>query len=108
MGSLNSLLLQSIQILTLSSTSLKAASTLHMRKISTSEVSSSSSSSLKDSISELSITKPSMTISESKITGIQNVLDKYFPDPPVPLNSKDSFTFLCSVILSAQTTDGMH
>ena len=83
MGSLNSLFLQSISILSLSSTStsLPLSTT---RKLST----------------------LSMTITESKVNGIQKVLDQYFPDPPVPLNSNDPFTFLCSVILSAQTTDG--
>jgi len=34
------------------------------------------------------------------------VLDQYFPDPPVPLNSVNDFTFLVAVVLSAQTTDG--
>eukprot|EP01035_Chromulina_nebulosa_P001673 gene1673-2259_t len=33
-------------------------------------------------------------------------LDGLYPSPPVPLNSVNDFTFLVSVILSAQTTDG--
>lgn len=41
-----------------------------------------------------------------KISKIQSVLNHYFPNPPCPLNNVDDFTFLCSVVLSAQTTDG--
>lgn len=37
---------------------------------------------------------------------IQRVLDHYYPNPPVPLDYKDTFTFLVAVVLSAQTTDG--
>jgi endonuclease III len=40
-----------------------------------------------------------------KVLKILEVLEKYFPNPPVPLNYKDPFTFLCAVVLSAQTTD---
>jgi endonuclease-3 len=42
----------------------------------------------------------------TKITGIQTVLDHVFPDPPVPLDHTSAFTFLVAVVLSAQTTDG--
>lgn len=41
-----------------------------------------------------------------KISGIQDVLDRLYPDPPVPLDSLNEFTFLVAVVLSAQTTDG--
>jgi endonuclease-3 len=41
-----------------------------------------------------------------KIEFIQQVLNFYYPDPPVPLNHTDNFTFLVAVVLSAQTTDG--
>jgi endonuclease-3 len=37
---------------------------------------------------------------------IQQTLDKYYPNPPVPLNNLNDFTFLVAVVLSAQTTDG--
>lgn len=41
-----------------------------------------------------------------KAASIQSVLNYFYPNPPVPLNSVNNFTFLCAVILSAQTTDG--
>ncbi|CAM9325850.1 unnamed protein product, partial [Discosporangium mesarthrocarpum] len=37
---------------------------------------------------------------------IAKVLDSLFPTPPIPLNFTDNFTFLCAVLLSAQSTDG--
>ena len=37
---------------------------------------------------------------------IMQTLDHLYPEPPVPLNHKDTFTLLCAVMLSAQTTDG--
>ncbi|CAM9459197.1 unnamed protein product [Pylaiella littoralis] len=36
---------------------------------------------------------------------IVQVMDKLYPDPPIPINHVDSFTLLCGVLLSAQTTD---
>jgi endonuclease-3 len=42
----------------------------------------------------------------NKVIHIQKVLNSLYPNPPVPLNSKDTFTFLVAVVLSAQTTDG--
>jgi len=45
-----------------------------------------------------------MTKSE-KIKDILKILDKLFPDPAVPLNHKDAYTLLISVLLSAQCTD---
>jgi endonuclease-3 len=40
-----------------------------------------------------------------KVNDILNILDKYFPDPEVPLHHKDAYTLLISVLLSAQCTD---
>jgi endonuclease-3 len=45
-----------------------------------------------------------MTKSE-KIKDILFILEKYFPDPEIPLDHKDAFTLLISVVLSAQCTD---
>jgi endonuclease-3 len=42
-----------------------------------------------------------------KVSDILNLLDKHFPDPEVPLNHKDAYTLLISVLLSAQCTDVM-
>ena len=39
----------------------------------------------------------------AKIVG--RILDREFPDPPIPLDHADSFTFLVAVVLSAQCTD---
>eukprot|EP01041_Mallomonas_annulata_P012280 gene12280-25826_t len=41
-----------------------------------------------------------------KVRHISEVLTRFYPNPPVPLNSHDTFTFLVAVVLSAQTTDG--
>jgi endonuclease-3 len=41
-----------------------------------------------------------------KALKILKVLDSYYPNPPIPLNHVNDFTFLCAVVLSAQTTDG--
>jgi len=45
-----------------------------------------------------------MTKSE-KVNDILNLLDKYIPDPEIPLHHKDAYTLLISVLLSAQCTD---
>lgn len=45
-----------------------------------------------------------MTKSE-KITDILKILDKLYPNPPIPLDHKDAYTLLISVLLSAQCTD---
>eukprot|EP00638_Chattonella_subsalsa_P003619 CAMPEP_0117744066 /NCGR_PEP_ID=MMETSP0947-20121206/6525_1 /TAXON_ID=44440 /ORGANISM="Chattonella subsalsa, Strain CCMP2191" /LENGTH=441 /DNA_ID=CAMNT_0005560919 /DNA_START=70 /DNA_END=1395 /DNA_ORIENTATION=- len=37
---------------------------------------------------------------------IHKLLDHIYPDPPCPLDHSDSFTLLCAVLMSAQTTDG--
>ncbi len=39
----------------------------------------------------------------AKLVG--RILDREFPDPPIPLDHRDSFTFLIAVVLSAQCTD---
>jgi endonuclease III len=45
-----------------------------------------------------------MTKSE-KVKDILAILDKFYPDPQVPLDHKDPFTLLVAVVLSAQCTD---
>jgi len=45
-----------------------------------------------------------MTKSE-KVADIISILEKKFPDPEIPLNHKDAYTLLISVLLSAQCTD---
>ena len=40
-----------------------------------------------------------------KVSDILNILDKFYPNPEVPLHHKDAFTLLISVLLSAQCTD---
>jgi endonuclease III len=45
-----------------------------------------------------------MTKSE-KVNDIVRILEKLYPDPPIPLNHKDAYTLLISVLLSAQCTD---
>ena len=39
------------------------------------------------------------------VNDILSILEKYFPDPEIPLNHKDAYTLLISVLLSAQCTD---
>lgn len=45
-----------------------------------------------------------MTKSE-KVNDIINILNEYYPEPQVPLQHKDAYTLLISVLLSAQCTD---
>ncbi len=40
-----------------------------------------------------------------KVSDILSILDKLFPDPPIPLDHKDAYTLLVAVVLSAQCTD---
>ncbi len=40
-----------------------------------------------------------------KVNDILSILEKYFPDPDIPLDHKDPFTLLVAVVLSAQCTD---
>jgi endonuclease-3 len=42
---------------------------------------------------------------ESKAARIVEILERLYPDPPIPLDHHDHFTLLVSVVLSAQTTD---
>lgn len=42
-----------------------------------------------------------------KVEDILFILEKYFPDPEIPLHHKDAYTLLISVLLSAQCTDLM-
>src|SRR5690349_11160994 len=45
-----------------------------------------------------------MTKSE-KVSDILRLLDKYIPNPEIPLHHKDAYTLLVAVVLSAQCTD---
>ena len=36
---------------------------------------------------------------------VKKILDKTYPDTPVPLHHKDNFSLLVAVLLSAQCTD---
>ena len=40
-----------------------------------------------------------------KALRIQGILEKLYPEPPIPLDHADSFQLLVAVVLSAQTTD---
>lgn len=40
-----------------------------------------------------------------KVKDIIRILEKLYPDPPIPLHHKDAYTLLVSVLLSAQCTD---
>jgi endonuclease-3 len=40
-----------------------------------------------------------------KVKDIISILEKYFPNPAIPLDHKDPYTLLVSVVLSAQCTD---
>jgi len=42
---------------------------------------------------------------QEKATAILKTLEKLYPNPPVPLDHKDAYTLLISVLLSAQCTD---
>jgi endonuclease III len=42
---------------------------------------------------------------QEKANNILELLDKYIPEPEVPLQHKDAYTLLVSVLLSAQCTD---
>jgi endonuclease III len=46
-----------------------------------------------------------MTTKKEKAQVIQTILDELYPDPPIPLKHKDSYTLLVAVLLSAQCTD---
>jgi endonuclease III len=40
-----------------------------------------------------------------KVKDIVSILERLYPDPEIPLNHKDAYTLLVSVLLSAQCTD---
>src|SRR5688572_32007034 len=40
-----------------------------------------------------------------KAAKIGDILDRFYPAPPIPLEHRDPFTLLVAVLLSAQTTD---
>ncbi|MDH3202232.1 MAG: endonuclease III [Myxococcales bacterium] len=42
---------------------------------------------------------------QEKADRIGKILDELYPEPPIPLDHRDPFTLLVSVMLSAQTTD---
>lgn len=42
---------------------------------------------------------------QEKVQKIQSILDAHFPEPAIPLNYVNTFTFLIAVLLSAQCTD---
>lgn len=42
---------------------------------------------------------------QEKATAIQAILENLFPETPIPLNHKDTYTLLVAVLLSAQCTD---
>ena len=42
-----------------------------------------------------------------KAARIHEILERLYPDPPVPLDHRDPFTLLVAVLLSAQTTDAL-
>lgn len=44
---------------------------------------------------------------KERVKFILEVLNELFPDPPIPLNHKDTYTLLIAVLLSAQCTDKM-
>ena len=39
------------------------------------------------------------------VNDIENILEKFYPETPVPLDHKDPYTLLIAVLLSAQCTD---
>jgi endonuclease-3 len=44
---------------------------------------------------------------KEKVADILTILEKLYPNPEIPLNHKDAYTLLISVLLSAQCTDVM-
>ena len=42
---------------------------------------------------------------KDRALAIAHILGEHFPNPPIPLNHKDSYTLLIAVLLSAQCTD---
>ncbi len=51
-------------------------------------------------------TTPTITLSKTQRAAyVLKTLTKLYPDPPIPLTHKDSYTLLVAVLLSAQCTD---
>lgn len=46
-----------------------------------------------------------MTKKQQKAVEIQEILEKLYPETPIPLDHKDPYTLLVAVLLSAQCTD---
>ena len=46
-----------------------------------------------------------MTELKSRALAITEILEKLYPETPIPLDHKDPYTLLVSVLLSAQCTD---
>ena len=44
-------------------------------------------------------------LKKERVSFIQNTLERLYPETPIPLNHKDDYTLLVSVLLSAQCTD---
>lgn len=44
-------------------------------------------------------------LKKERVAFIQNTLERLYPETPIPLNHKDDYTLLVSVLLSAQCTD---
>lgn len=44
-------------------------------------------------------------IKKERALAIARILDQHFPDPPIPLQHRDTYTLLIAVLLSAQCTD---
>ena len=42
---------------------------------------------------------------EDRASIVQEILEEYYPETPVPLDHQDNFTLLVAVLLSAQCTD---
>ena len=42
---------------------------------------------------------------KERVGYIDQTLDQLYPNPPVPLDHRDSYTLLIAVLLSAQCTD---
>lgn len=42
---------------------------------------------------------------KERIARIEEILDRFFPDPQIPLHHQDPYTLLVAVVLSAHTTD---
>ncbi len=49
--------------------------------------------------------KPAKFTKKEKVVDIISILEKEFPEIPIPLNHTDSYTLLVAVLLSAQCTD---